>query len=114
MNNRLSRELRRRLRRSGDAARIAAQLAPLEEQTKRVKRSNGDGTNHNNSVAHQEVGAIVIEGYSGSLAKELAEVHEADKRHGIEPVVVVIFILAMLFIAYIAWQVSQMPAPPAP
>lgn len=112
MNDRLSREIRRRLRRrTGDTAKIAAQLAPLEEQTKRSKKSNGDGTNHNDSVAHQEVGAIVVEGHSGSLAKELAEVHEAPHRRGIEPVVVVIFILAMLFIAYIAWQVSQMPPP---
>lgn len=112
MNNHLSRDLRRRFkRRKGDTAKLAAQLAPLEEQTRRAKESNTDGSNHNHAVAHQEVGAIVVEGPEGGLANELAEVQESDKRRGVEPVVVVIFFLALGFIVYIAWQVSLMPAP---
>ena len=112
MNNHLSRDLRSRFkRRKRDTAKLAAQLAPLEEQTGRLKESNGDGYNHSHSIAHQEVGAIVVEGPAGGLANELAEVQETDKRRGIEPVVVVIFLLAMGFIVYIAWQVSLMPAP---
>ena len=112
MNNNLSRDLRRRLkRRKGDTAKLAAQLAPLEEQTGRAKESNGDGSNHNHAIAHQEVGAIVVEGPADGLANELAEVQESDARRGIEPVVVVIFFLALAFIVYIAWQVSLMPAP---
>jgi len=112
MNDHLSRDLRRRFkRRKGDTAKLAAQLAPLEEQVGRAKESNGNGSNHNHAVAHQEVGAIVVEGPADGLANELAEVQESDKRHGIEPVVVVIFVLALTFIAYIAYQVSQMPSP---
>lgn len=115
MNNHLSRNLRNRFkRRKGDTAKLAAQLAPLEEQTGRMKESNGDGSHHNHSIAHQEVGAIVVEGPAGGLANELAEVQESDGRRSIEPVVVVIFFLALGFIAYIAWQVSLMPSTPAP
>jgi len=112
MNNHLSRDLRRRFkRRKGDTAKLAAQLAPLEEQTGGGKQSNGDGYSHNHAIAHQEVGAIVVEGPAGGLRDELAEVQETDRRRGIEPVVVVIFLLALGFIVYIAWQVSLMPAP---
>ena len=115
MNDRLSRELRRKLRRrKSDTAKLAAQLAPLEEQTKRAKRSNGDGNNLGRPIAHQEVGAIVIEGPSGGLAKELAEVQETEHKRGLEPVVLVILILALCFIVFIAWQVSKMPAAPTP
>jgi hypothetical protein len=115
MSDHLSRDVRRRSkRRKGDTAKLAAQLAPLEEQKGRAKESNGDGSNHNHAVAHQEVGAIVVEGPAGGLANELAEVQESDRRRRIEPVVVVIFVLALGFIAYIAWQVSLMPAPPGP
>jgi hypothetical protein len=115
MNNRLSRDLRRKLRRrKSDTAKLAAQLAPLEEQTNRAKRSNGDGNNLGHAIAHQEVGAIVIEGPTGGLAKELGEVQEGDHKGGLEPVVLVILLLALGFIVFIAWQVSKMPAPPTP
>lgn len=112
MNNNLSRELRRKLRRrKGDTARLAAQLAPLEEQTKRARRSD-DGNHLGHPIAHQEVGAIVVDGHAASLAKELGEVQEGEHRRGLEPVVLVILLLALAFIAYIAWEVSKMPAPP--
>lgn len=110
MNNHFSRDLRRKLRRrKGDTDKIAAQLAPLEEQTKRAKRSEG---NNHSSIAHQEVGAIVVESNAANLAKELAEVQESDHQRRIEPVVLVIVLLALGFIAVIAWEVSKMPAPP--
>lgn len=112
MNNHLSGNLRRRFkRRKGDTAKLAAQLAPPEEQAGHAKQSNGDGYNQNHAIAHQEVGAIVVEGPADGLTNELAEVQESDRRRGIEPVVVVIFFLALAFIVYIAWQVSLMPAP---
>jgi len=115
MNDDLSRDLRRKLRRrKGDTAKLAAQLAPLEEQTKRAKRSNGDGNNLGHPIAHQEVGAIVIEGPSGGLSKELAEVQESNHKRGFEPVVLVILLFALGFIVFIAWEVSKMPAPPTP
>ena len=111
MNDRFSRELRRKLRQGRrNTAKVTAQLAPLEEQTRRAKKSNGDGNNRNNSIAHQEVGAIVVEAGGSSLAKELAEVQEGQHKPGLEPVVLVILLLALLFIGYIAWEVSKMPA----
>ena len=109
MNNHLSHRLRRKLSR-GDRAKVTAQLAPLEEQTQRAKKSNGDGNNRNHSIAHQEVGAIVVELGGTNLAKELAEVQESDHKRGLEPVVLAILLLALLFIGYIAWEVSKMPA----
>ncbi|HSE31244.1 MAG TPA: hypothetical protein VLA93_06675 [Pyrinomonadaceae bacterium] len=115
MNNHFSRELRRKLRRrSGDTAKLAAQLAPLEEQTKRARKSEDDGNHSGHPIAHQEAGAIVVDGHRASLAKELGEVHEKELRRGLEPVVLVILLLALVFIAYIAWEVSKMPAPPTP
>lgn len=110
MNNRFSRELRRKLRRrKSDTAKLAAQLAPLEQQTKRARSSDGDGNNRS-AIAHQEVGAIVVEGPAAGLSRELAEVQESDHHRGLEPVVLVIVLLALSFIAFIAWEVSKMPA----
>jgi hypothetical protein len=112
MSNHFSRDLRRKLRRrKGDTAKLAALLAPLEEQTSRAKGSDGGGNNHS-SIAHQEVGAIVVESNAANLAKELAEVRDSDHQRGLEPVVLVILLLALGFIAVIAWEVSKMPAPP--
>ena len=106
MSNPLSHIARHRFkRRKGDRAQLAAQLAPLEEQT----RSRDDGNGHNNSLAHQEVGAIVIEGDAASLSKDLTEVREDSGHRGLEPVVLVILVVLLSFIAFIAWQISLMP-----
>jgi hypothetical protein len=90
----------------GDAAQIAAQLAPLEEQNRDAARKQGtvvEGTN-------QGAGAIVIDKRDLHLPKGMNEVGETETSLGIEPVVIVIVILMLAYIAFIAWQVSQMPA----
>lgn len=107
MNKDLSRLVRHRTgRKKGDTAQLAAQLAPLEELNK--AKEQGDGvTSFSASVAHQEVGAIIVEAdRSGNESDE----QRKNKALGLEPVVVVILGLMLGFIAFIAWQISQMPA----
>jgi hypothetical protein len=108
MNNHLSNFARHRLRRrKTDTAHIAAQLAPLEEQ-KKLAVTAGDGNGLDSPLAHQEVGAIVVEGKAGSFSKEIAEAREDTKRRGLEPVVLVILVVILSFIAFVAWQISLM------
>ena len=106
MSNNLSRLARHRFnRRKGDTSQLAAQLAPLEEQKKVAEGTNG----LSNSLAHQEIGAIVVEGDAARLSQDLAEVREDSGRRPLEPVVLVIVILMLIWIVFIAWQVSIMP-----
>ena len=106
MSNPLSHLARRRFKRKkSDRAQLAAQLAPLEEQI----RSRNGGNEHNNSLAHQEVGAIVVEGDPASVSRGLADVREDSGHRGLEPVVLVILVVVLSFIAFIAWQISLMP-----
>jgi len=92
-------------RRKGDTARLAARLAPLEEQGKAIaidqKQSVGG--------ASQESGAIVVDRNSLQVPKEMMEGSEAKGLFGMEPVVLVILGFMLCFIAFIAWQISQMP-----
>ena len=110
MNNHISRLARHRQRkRKGDTAQLAAQLAPLEELNKTAEEQQGDAiTGFHQPVAHQEVGAIVVEADSVNLAEDQRTKPEAML--GLEPVVIVILCLMLGFIAFIAWQISQMPA----
>jgi len=104
MSNHLSHLAKHRFRRKkGATSQIAAQLAPLEEQKKLT-----DGNGRNSSLAHQEVGAIVVEGDAADLSKDLAEVSEGSGRRGLEPVVLVILIVLLSYIAFITWQISTM------
>ena len=106
MSNHLSHIARHRFkRRKGDASQLAARLAPLEEQKKITDGVNG----RNSALAHQEVGAIVVEGDAATLSKDLAEVREDSGHRLIEPVVLVILFGVLSFIAFIAWQISSMP-----
>lgn len=109
MNNHLS-HLRQRLgKRKGDTAQLAAQLAPLEELNQTAQKQQGDAiTGFHPPVAHQEVGAIVVEGDSINTAEDPRRKPEAML--GLEPVVIVILCLMLGFVAFIAWQISQMPA----
>ena len=105
MSNHLAHISRHRFkRRKGDASQLAAQLAPLEEQKKITDGVNG----RNSALAHQEVGAIVVEGDAATLSKDLAEVREDSGHRLIEPVVLVILFVALTWILFIAWQVSIM------
>ena len=109
MNKDISRLIRHRTSKKGDTAQLAAQLAPLEELNKTAEQQQGDAiTGFHSPVAHQEVGAIVVEADSLSHAEDQRRKHEAML--GLEPVVIVILGLMLVFIAFVAWQISQMPA----
>ena len=109
MKNYISHLARHRSRkRKGDTAQLAAQLAPLEELNKTAQKQGGDAiTGFHDPVAHQEVGAIVVEADSVNHAENQRTKHEAML--GLEPVVIVILCLMLGFIAFVAWQISQMP-----
>jgi hypothetical protein len=108
MNKQLLRLERKRKRMKGDTAQLAAQLAPLEEQAKRVPKDDDFGGAVRHTVAHQEAGAIVVERDSLSVSRDL---RQHNKRiFGLEPVVFVILLLALAFIGFIAWQITLMPS----
>jgi hypothetical protein len=99
-------ELRKR-RKKGDTAKLAAQLAPLEEQDKRVAKEHADARGLRHAIAHHEPGAIIVEGDRSSIAEDLRKQNTGVA--GLEPVVIVIVCIVLAFIAFIAWQISLMP-----
>lgn len=109
MNDHLPHSVRHGQRkRKGDTAQLAALLAPLEELNKSAEKQQDDVTGLHPPVAHQEVGAIVVEADGADLVEDQRPKQKAIL--GLEPVVVVIVSLLLGFIAFIAWQISNMPA----
>ena len=107
MNKHMLRLERKNKRRKGDTAQLAAQLAPLEEQAKRVPKDDDFGGAVRHTVAHQESGAIVVERDSLSVSRDLRQQNKAIL--GLEPVVFAILFLALTFVGFIAWQITLMP-----
>lgn len=106
MKRRFSLPLRSRGQsKKGDTAKLAAQLAPLEELDKQSPSSR----NSNNGQADRDYGAIVVDNDSLSFPKDIMEGQEEKTFLGMEPVVLVILGLMLAFIAFIAWQISGMP-----
>ncbi|MFL6229841.1 MAG: hypothetical protein ACJ741_13800 [Pyrinomonadaceae bacterium] len=100
---RRSHTVRHRAEPSGNVEEVAAQLAPLEEQT--AARASEAGANNNG-------GAIVVD--TGVLKLPAGLVEEKQQQRlmlGVEPVVFFIIVFAVVFILFIAWQISQMPPP---
>lgn len=95
---------RRRLRHKSDTARLAARLAPLEEQPSRITTA----AEERELGVRQETGAIVVDRNSLPVPKEMVE---SSKKGflGMEPVVLVIVGLMLGFIAFVAWKISEMP-----
>jgi len=106
MNKHLSLAERRK-RKKGDTAKLAAQLAPLEEQDKRVAKEPGEVRGLRHAFAHQEPGAIVVERDSLHVSEDLRRQNTGVA--GLEPVVIVIICLVLAWIGFITWQISQMP-----
>lgn len=78
----------------GDTARIAASLAPPEEQ---------DATANDN-------GRIVVDGGQVKLPEGLVdESEESSNIFHLEPVVIVVLLITLAFVAFIIWQISLMP-----
>ena len=98
--------------RKGDTARLASQLAPLEEQDKQAASKQGAMGATLTGGAHQETGAIVVESRDPNFSPAIAENPQQERLIGIEPVVLVILISMLVFIAFIAWQISLMPVKP--
>lgn len=97
----------RKRRKKVDTAKLAAQLAPLEELDHHVGKEHGDVRSLRHAIAHHEPGAIIVEGDRSSVAEDLREQNTGVA--GLEPVVIVIVCLVLAFIAFIAWQISLMP-----
>ena len=91
-------------RKKGDTARLAARLAPLEEQNARANTANQEQMT---GVTH-EAGAIVVDRNNLQVPKEMMERGEKTFL-GMEPVTLVILAFMLCFIAWVAWQISQMP-----
>jgi hypothetical protein len=89
----------------GDAAQLAAQLAPLEELDGRTT-SSGPTDDPKGNFA---LGAIVVDNDNLSIPKDIMEGSDEKTYLGMEPVVIVILGFMLVFIAFIAWQISMMP-----
>ena len=97
--------------RKGDTARLAAQLAPLEEQDQRAAAQQLE--NKAAVVKMQSdpgFSAIVIDKDSLTVPTEIMEGSNEKTYLGMEPVVIVILGVMLVFIAFVAWQITLMPA----
>jgi hypothetical protein len=98
------------IRKKGDKDRLAAELAPLEEQDKSAAEHQIGG--HLNSIKSQadpEYGAIIVDNENLKVPTDIMETRDETRFLGIEPVVLVVLIIMLSFIAFIAWQISLMP-----
>ena len=109
MSNGIKHLFRHRVRRrKGNTARLAARLAPLEEQhpgataVDQKQRAGG---------VIQEPGAIVVDRNNLQIPHEMMEGSGTKGLFGIEPVVLVILGMMLCFIAFVAWKISEMPIP---
>lgn len=106
MSNGLKHLFRHRVRRKkSDTARLAARLAPLEEQgtrtTTAIEERFAAGIDH-------EPGTIVVDRNNLQVPKEMVE-GGGKGFLGMEPVALVILGFMLCFIAWVAWQISGMP-----
>ncbi len=97
----------------GDTSKLAAQLAPLEEQDARAAQKQGSRERNQKNGASQENGAIIIDTNTLNLPKGINHEHAEGGRKffGIEPLVLFILGGVLAFIIFIAWQISRMPPP---
>lgn len=100
---------RRRTHNKGATARLAAQLAPLEELDKKSAARQLGATVAPGSIAESGFSAIVVDNNNLQVPKEILEEGGERTYLGMEPVVIVILALMIVFIAFIAWQISLMP-----
>lgn len=94
----------------GDTHQLAAQLAPLEQQDQQLAAEQvGRSLNPTNGEADPDYGAIVVDTHNVKMPMGITEEQEEKRFLGLEPVVLVVMILALVFIAFIAWQITLMP-----
>ncbi|HKO43711.1 MAG TPA: hypothetical protein VJU84_10485 [Pyrinomonadaceae bacterium] len=105
MSNGIKHLFRHRVKRhKPDTARLAARLAPLEEQGQQTTTASEERA----ASANQEPGTIVVDKNNMQVPREMMEGGEKTFL-GMEPVALVILVFMLCFIAFIAWQISQMP-----
>jgi hypothetical protein len=105
MSNGIKHLFKHRARKKGDTARLAARLAPLEEQGQHITTAIEERAA---ARVDQEPGTIVVDKNNLPAPREIMEGRE--KRFlGLEPVAIVILAFMLCFIVWVAWQVSQMP-----
>ena len=108
-------DLRKRLQRHpkfsrGNAAQLAAQLAPLEEVDSRsAATQSGRQPGAVGPPVDSHYGAIIVDNESLHVPKDMMEGSDEKTYLGMEPVVIVILAFMLVFIAFIAWQISLMP-----
>ena len=106
MSNGIKHLFRHRVRkRKSDTARLAARLAPLEEQGQRTTTAIEERAA---AGIDQEPGTIVVDKNNLQVPREIME---GGKKQflGMEPVALVILAFMLCFIAWVAWQISKMP-----
>lgn len=100
-----------RKHKKGDTARLAAQLAPLEEQSKQaaVKQVATMDPKLTPDQTVAEFSGIIVDNTNLHVPQDILEGGGEKTYLGMEPVVLVILGLMLGFIAFIAWQISLMP-----
>ncbi len=99
-----------RKHKKGDTARLAAQLAPLEEQDRHAAEQQPE-----NKAAVMKMqsdpgfSAIVVDKDNLIVPTDIMEGGDEKTYLGMEPVVIVILGVMIMFIAFIAWQITLMP-----
>lgn len=94
----------------GDTARLAAQLAPLEEQhPKAAQQQLGTAAATFQLQSDEAFSAIVVDKDSLIVPAEIMEGGAEKTYLGMEPVVIVILGVMLIFIAFVAWQITLMP-----
>jgi len=93
----------------GDTARLAAQLAPLEEQDRRAAKQQLADTVPIQVSGDQGFSAIVVDKEDLVVPRDVMEGSDEKTYLGMEKVVIVILVVMLTFIAFIAWQITLMP-----
>ena len=97
-------------KRKGDTAKLAAQLAPLEEVDKNgASKQLGIMDRLDDPHDDPHFAAIVVDNEGLHVPVDIMEGGNEKTYLGMEPVVLVILGVMLLFIVFIAWQISLMP-----
>lgn len=101
----------RKKRRKRDTEKLAAQLAPLEEQDKpAAEHQIGGHVDAASYPTERHFGSIIVDSEHLKVGTDFVETQEEKQFLGMEPVVLIVLILVLSFIGFIAWQISLMPA----
>ena len=99
-----------RKQKKGETARLAAQLAPLEEQDRHAAEQQPE--NKAAVIKMQSdpgFSAIVVDKDDLLVPTDIMEGSGEKTYLGMEPVVIVILGVMLLFIGFVAWQITLMP-----